>query len=251
MMPAKALLPMVLAVLAGGSLMVQAGPARSQDRSADGLIWRAEDLLGRTIHNPKGENLGAIDDLLINSEHKVIHALVDVGGVLGIGDEQVAIALGELTVTPDGTLILDSTPAELAGRPQYRFPESPTTGAIRPGPQRPQAVARAAEATSAQDGPLAEILGGREAPSFDGRDQFLRTATRSLDAFGQRLSEQQPAADRQVLTEKYDTAVQRLESLKAASAQAWPTVLQNFRQSVAQLQDDWQQSAAVPPDGVR
>lgn len=286
-MRAQALSLLAVAALAGGPLT--AAPAAAQQDTpqvekatpADGVIWRAEDLLGRTIRNAKGENLGTIDDLLINSDLSVVHVLVDVGGVLGVGDEQVAIALHEMTLTPEDTLVLDTTPAELAERPQYRFPDSPTTGSVRPGAPMPQTAAgigfpgqapqympgttgvseerrqRAALAgDSVRDTPLGAILrrdpscpqagdgDGDGAAGYDNRERYLQTASRSLKDFGQRLSGQRDTPGKASLMEKYTTATQRLESLQAASEEAWPTVLENFRVSVAQLQDNWQQAQA-------
>lgn len=254
----------------------QEAPRVEQAAPADGVIWRAEELLGRTIRTPAGDDLAAIDDLVINSDLGVVHVLVDIGGVAGIGDKPVAIALHELTLTPDGALILDTTPQQLAERPHYRFPESPTTGAIRPGREMPQTAAGigapgqgpqympGVSGSSAQrqeradlpgdtvrDTPLALILrhegpGSREgngrgdgdgATGYADREQYLQAAARSLEDFGRHLPD-----GHGVLAEKYATATHRLESLRSASEETWPTVLRNFRVSVAQLQDTWQQA---------
>ncbi len=62
---------------------------------------RAGALIGAEVTNTAGEDIGKVTDLMIGDDHKVNAAIVSVGGILGVGDKLVAIALGDLSVTPD------------------------------------------------------------------------------------------------------------------------------------------------------
>lgn len=257
---------------------------------ADTILWHVDDLMGKDIRNPRDETLGSVKDIVINLPQSVAHVLVDVGGVVGIGEDRVAIGLHELSVTQDGTLVLDSTADQLAARPQYRFPESPTTGSIRPGAEIPQAAAGAGQpsqgpqyvpgttpdarsdvgeeraqvpADEVRNNGLAQTLrgptssGGVTGPTsteadvtFDNRDEFLDAAGRRLQDFRQRIETRtlDPTAG-QHLAERYEQATSRYQALQAASDEAWPTALKNFRISLTRLQDDWQQAEGVPGRG--
>lgn len=271
---------------------LQSSPAATDDkpavqgpRRADTILWHADDLMGKDIRNARDETLGSVQDIIINAPQGAVHVLVDVGGVVGIGEERVAIGLHELSVTQDGALVLDSTADQLAARPQYRFPESPTTGSIRPGAKTPQAAAGQGQpsqgpqyvpgATSdvesevreeraqvpddaVRDTGLAQILrGGVTGPAsteadvtFDNRGEFLDAAGRRLQDFHQRIETRplDPATE-QDLAEQYEEAASRYQALQAASDEAWPTALKNFRMSLARLQDNWQQAEGVPGPG--
>ncbi len=57
----------------------------------------ANSLIGDKIESPSGESLGTIEDLMINvSTGKVEYAVVEFGGILGIGDKLFAVPFSEL-----------------------------------------------------------------------------------------------------------------------------------------------------------
>lgn len=264
-----------------------AGAMAEGPQRADTVLWHAEDLIGKDIRARGDESVGSIEDLVINVPQGAVHVLVDMGGVLGVGEERKAIGLHELTVTQDGDLVLDATAEEVAARPQYRFPESPTTGTIRPGAEVPQTAAgqgypgqgrqfipgsdpgpgpasQAAQeredipSDQVTDGGLATTLrGGVTGPTsteadagYDNRDAYLEAAQRRLTELQQEIEGR--ALDEQTeqeLTRQFEQAAARFETLEAASEEAWPTALKNFRVSLAQLQDNWQQAEGVPGRG--
>ncbi len=61
----------------------------------------ASDFIGQTVYTTNGENVGDISDLVMNRDLNNILAVVGVGGFLGIGKKDVAIALNDITVTKD------------------------------------------------------------------------------------------------------------------------------------------------------
>jgi putative membrane protein len=65
--------------------------------------WTAEALIGRTVENSNGDNLGEINNVIINEKGNVVAAVIGVGGFLGIGEKNVAVPFGALefrTVDP-------------------------------------------------------------------------------------------------------------------------------------------------------
>jgi len=65
--------------------------------------WTAEALIGRTVENSNGDNLGEINNVIINEKGDVVAVVIGVGGFLGIGEKNVGVpfdALDFRTVDP-------------------------------------------------------------------------------------------------------------------------------------------------------
>ena len=63
--------------------------------------WLASLLLGQPITNQAGENIGDINDLLLDKSGQVATVVIGVGGVLGIGEKNVAVPFSSLSITAD------------------------------------------------------------------------------------------------------------------------------------------------------
>ncbi len=62
-------------------------------------ICKATDVLGRTIHNPQGETLGRITDVVFEPEKagSILYVVMSFGGFLGVGEKLFAIPWSELS----------------------------------------------------------------------------------------------------------------------------------------------------------
>ena len=58
--------------------------------------WTAEALIGRTVENANGDNLGEINNVIINEKGDVVAVVIGVGGFLGIGEKNVGVPFDEL-----------------------------------------------------------------------------------------------------------------------------------------------------------
>lgn len=63
--------------------------------------WRVNKLIGAKVSNSADENIGDINDLLINKDGKVTAAVIGVGGYLGINERNAAISFSALKLTRD------------------------------------------------------------------------------------------------------------------------------------------------------
>jgi PRC-barrel domain len=57
--------------------------------------------MGRSVHSsadPQSDNIGDINDLIIGEDGTITHAVVGVGGFLGIGEKDVAVPFDQLQV---------------------------------------------------------------------------------------------------------------------------------------------------------
>jgi sporulation protein YlmC with PRC-barrel domain len=81
----------------------------------------AGDLIGKSVVNQEGDEVGEIEDIVIGTNDKAVQAIVSVGGFLGIGDKNVAVAFDELQQQDEDSVLLSSgaTVEELKQRPAY------------------------------------------------------------------------------------------------------------------------------------
>ena len=87
----------------------------------------ASTLIGASVKNPQGENLGKIDELVIDLQQaQVKTAVVSMGGLLGIGSKYVAVPWSEVKSSDDGkTVIIAKAKEELENAPEWKKTEPP------------------------------------------------------------------------------------------------------------------------------
>lgn len=96
----------------------------------------ASKLIGTTVYGAAEENLGEINDLLIDRTGNVVAAVIGVGGFLGVGEKDVAVPFQSVEVSrkADGKqhLVLRKTKDELKNAPEFaEFDAAPaTTGSV-------------------------------------------------------------------------------------------------------------------------
>jgi len=69
----------------------------------------ASQFMGQTVYTATNENVGEINDLIMNKELNNIVAIVGVGGFLGIGEKDVAIPIGDIAVAKDANNVMHLT----------------------------------------------------------------------------------------------------------------------------------------------
>ena len=86
---------------------------------ADGQAL-VSDVVGAKVVTPSGDHLGKVEDLIVGRDGKVEGAVLSVGGFLGIGDKQVAIAWDALKPGgPDQPLVVAMTKDQLEAAPEF------------------------------------------------------------------------------------------------------------------------------------
>lgn len=87
---------------------------------ADG--YRASKLRGTTVVNSKNEKVGEIDDLVIGKD-RVLFAIIQVGGFLGLGSRLIAVPYTSLQISDDGSRIVlpGATKQQLEQLPEFKY----------------------------------------------------------------------------------------------------------------------------------
>ena len=98
---------------------------RLDDRTSGDMV-RASELIGANIKNDQGEDVGEIEDLVIDSQNgRVGYAAVSYGGFLGMGERYIAIPLSALRWNGERErwMLSGATVDSLKARPAFTYPE--------------------------------------------------------------------------------------------------------------------------------
>ncbi len=89
----------------------------------DARSMTTEDLQGARVYGVNEEDLGEISELLLD-DGRLVRAVIDVGGFLGIGEKPVAISFDQLQILKNAEsgeirVYMDSTKEALENQPKY------------------------------------------------------------------------------------------------------------------------------------
>ena len=80
----------------------------------------ANDLIGQSVVNQNGDNVGEIYDIVLNAGDQAVLAVVSVGGFLGLGEKNVAVPFEQLQPGENETILMSTaTEEELKAMPEY------------------------------------------------------------------------------------------------------------------------------------
>jgi hypothetical protein len=83
----------------------------------------AQEVLGKDVHSAKGEDMGHIINVLVDSSGEPRAAIVDFGGFLGVGSRKIAVDWSNLhfpAADKPGPVTLDVTRDEVKAAPEYK-----------------------------------------------------------------------------------------------------------------------------------
>jgi hypothetical protein len=87
---------------------------------ADG--YRASKLRGTKVVNQKNESIGSLDDLVVGKD-RVLFAIIQVGGLLGLGSHLIAVPYQSLQINADGSRIVlpGATREQVKALPEFKY----------------------------------------------------------------------------------------------------------------------------------
>lgn len=88
---------------------------------------RATDYLGRSVEAADGEALGTIDDLVVGQDRRAVHAIVAVGGSLGMPGRLIAVPVGDLALSGPKQYRLALTREQVRALPAFEWPAGAET----------------------------------------------------------------------------------------------------------------------------
>jgi sporulation protein YlmC with PRC-barrel domain len=97
---------------------------------------RASKFIGSTVYDVQNQNIGSVKDLVFDRDGRIEAAIVDVGTFLGMGGKYVAVRLSDIK-TANNRLTLDMSKDRLKSAPEFKFPQTASTGTSTPPANRP------------------------------------------------------------------------------------------------------------------
>jgi len=97
--------------------------------------FMVERIIGSKVINLKGETLGKIGDLVVDIDTgRIVYAILDSGGFLGIGDKLFPVPWGSLAALPsEGIFFLNQSKEQMAKAPAFARKDLPNMGDMRWG----------------------------------------------------------------------------------------------------------------------
>lgn len=102
----------------------------------------AAPLLGRRVRGPSGETIGRVTDVLVDANGQPRAAVIDFGGVLGVGSRKIAVTWQLLRFRPgdrDAPVLLEMTRAQIQAAPEFKPAATQPAEAVAPPPPPPGA----------------------------------------------------------------------------------------------------------------
>jgi sporulation protein YlmC with PRC-barrel domain len=110
--------------------------------------WRAEKVIGATVTNAEDEDVGDVKDLLLDEDGRVVGVILSVGGFLGIGDKDVAVAWDQIELADGGEKVLvNMTKQQIGDAPAFETREELAINPDAAAPAAPPAGGETAPAT--------------------------------------------------------------------------------------------------------
>lgn len=195
--------------------------AESGAASVAGISTRK--LVGASVHDPEDERIGEAHDLVVGEGRGVTHAVIDVGGFLGIGEKRVAVPFTELKIDDAGDIIVAANREDLETRPAFNYSTGP-------------------DYTITADNSTA-------AGTSEERQRFVEQTERQMDEWGRKVgqfteearqdaSEASEAAAREV-SEAWDAVQVQWAKFKEASADAWENGKSSFEETWNEFERTW------------
>ncbi len=83
--------------------------------------YRTSKVVGSTVVNEAGDNVGTIDDLIVTPSDKVPFAVLSIGGFLGMGTTYVVVPYSQLEVQDKRMLLRGATKESLKALPVFHY----------------------------------------------------------------------------------------------------------------------------------
>ncbi len=128
--------PAAPSVTTPGATKAPVAPSASNTTTTDpamapGSQADAKKLIGRNIKNANNDTIGEIKSVFLDKDGKVQTVIVGVGGFLGMGEHEVALAWNDLQISNNGEQVMvNMTKDQLKGLPEYKYRDPKYRGTV-------------------------------------------------------------------------------------------------------------------------
>ena len=86
-----------------------------------GSGYRASKVIGAAVYNAQNQQVGTIDDIVLDASNQAILAVISVGGFIGIGSKLIAVDYKNLHRQPDKVILPDASKDALNRMPSFTY----------------------------------------------------------------------------------------------------------------------------------
>ncbi|MEH2530223.1 sporulation protein YlmC with PRC-barrel domain [Bradyrhizobium sp. AZCC 1588] len=108
-----------------------AATASSQEKMELKGNWRASKLMGLDVYNDGNEKLGEINELILDKDGKVNAIVIGVGGLLGMGEHDIAVSMDKLKFVEEPVRTSSTAPGATTGTQRETTTGAATTSTAR------------------------------------------------------------------------------------------------------------------------
>jgi hypothetical protein len=83
-------------------------------------VMSAAELIGTDVYGTDNNSIGEIEDVIVSPDNKPSYALVSYGGFLGLGEDQAAVPITALRISPDRYVFIPMTAEQLKAAPKLQ-----------------------------------------------------------------------------------------------------------------------------------
>jgi sporulation protein YlmC with PRC-barrel domain len=83
--------------------------------------YRASKVIGAAVYNDQNQQIGTVDDLVLNQQNQVVLSVISVGGFLGVGGKLVALPYEQLKRDNGKITISNADKNTLANMPNFTY----------------------------------------------------------------------------------------------------------------------------------
>jgi sporulation protein YlmC with PRC-barrel domain len=100
-------------------------PAEAIIASEGATDMRADKLIGTSVYNTEGQEVGSVEDIVFDQEGKIVGVVLKVGGMLGIGAKSVGIKWNEVQLSPtEEVMTISYSQDQLEVAPDFKTKDS-------------------------------------------------------------------------------------------------------------------------------
>ena len=84
--------------------------------------YRASKVVGAAVYNAQNQQVGTVDDIILNHQNQADLVVISVGGFLGVGGKLIALPYARIQRTDNGKVLLeDANKDQLAKMPGFTY----------------------------------------------------------------------------------------------------------------------------------
>ncbi len=84
--------------------------------------YRASKVIGAAVYNGQNQQIGTVDDIILNHQNQADLVVLSVGGFLGVGGKLVALPYGKIERADNGRVLLENASKDqLAQMPSFTY----------------------------------------------------------------------------------------------------------------------------------